>query len=93
MQTLSPGAQTPAHYHECEEAVIIQSGPGCILAEDQKLELTQDGTVIIPLKVVHQIVNGSNAPMRLVAALSETPARFFTPDGNVMKLPWQQGAL
>jgi oxalate decarboxylase/phosphoglucose isomerase-like protein (cupin superfamily) len=47
-------------------------------------------TLVIPPRVLHQIVNGGDEEMFLVAALSETPARVFAPDGEVVALPWQQ---
>jgi len=39
-------------------------------------------------KVVHQITNSGNEQMLLLAAFSETPARAFSPNGNVILLPW-----
>lgn len=93
MQTLAAGAQTPVHYHECEEVILVQSGSGRVFLADQRLEFVHGSTLVIPPKVIHQIVNDDSEPMRLVAVLSETPARVFKPDGELMDLPWQSGAI
>ena len=90
MQTLAPGAETPMHYHECEEVVVVHRGSGRAVVADKTVPFGPGTTLVIPPKVMHQIVNGGEEEMFLVAALSETPARVFAPDGEVMALPWQQ---
>ena len=45
-------------------------------------------TLVATPKVVHQITNSGNEQMLLLAAFSETPARAFSPNGNVILLPW-----
>ncbi len=88
MQTIAPGAATPVHYHECEEVVVVQRGSGRATIADETVPFGPGTTLVIPPRVVHQIVNGDEEEMFLVAALSETPARVFTPDGEEMALPW-----
>ena len=88
MQTLAPGAETPMHYHECEEAVVVQRGSGCAVIADKTVPFGPGTTLVIAPKVEHKIVNGGEEEMFLVAALSESPARVFAPDGTEMDLPW-----
>lgn len=89
MQTLAPGAETPVHYHECEEVVVVHRGSGHTTIAGETRPFGPGTTLVIQPKVVHQIVNRGADSMFLVAALSETPARVFTPAGELMLLPWQ----
>jgi mannose-6-phosphate isomerase-like protein (cupin superfamily) len=88
-QTLQPRAETPIHYHECEEVVIVQQGTGRATIAGEDLDFGPGATLIIPPRVIHKLANVGNEDMFLIAALSETPARVFTPEGRLMPLPWQ----
>ncbi|MBW2386669.1 MAG: cupin domain-containing protein [Deltaproteobacteria bacterium] len=88
MQTLAPGAATPVHYHECEEVIVVHRGSGHAVIGEETIPFGPNTTLVIPEKVIHQLVNGDGEEMFLVAALSETPARVFTPDGEPLALPW-----
>ncbi len=92
MQTLAPGAETPVHYHECEEVVVVHKGTGQATLAGETRAFGPGTTLVIPPKVVHQILNSGAESMFLVAALSETPARVFTAGGELMLLPWQATA-
>ena len=89
-QKRPPGAATPPHYHKCEEAVVIEQGSGQAISGGQALSFGAGTTLVFVPGEVHQIVNGDSGEMVLLAALSESPARVFTPDGEQMVLPWQQ---
>ena len=89
MQTIEPGGETPVHYHDCEEVIIILRGSGRASIEGKNTEFGPNTTLIIAPEVVHQIVNSGNEEMFLIAAFSSTPARVFTPEGEEMSLPWQ----
>ena len=89
MQTLEPGAETPIHYHECEEVVVIQKGSGRATIAGSTVEFGPGSTLVIPPRLVHQLVNSGWEEMFAIAALSETPARAFAADGAVIALPWQ----
>jgi mannose-6-phosphate isomerase-like protein (cupin superfamily) len=92
IQTLEPGAETPVHYHECEEVVVIQKGSGRATIGGSAVEFGPGTTLVIPPGVVHQLVNGGREEMFVIAALSETPARAFAGDGTLIALPWQLSA-
>jgi mannose-6-phosphate isomerase-like protein (cupin superfamily) len=90
MQTIEPGGETPVHYHDCEEVIVIWQGSGRASIKGKNTEFGPNYTLIIAPEVVHQIVNTGNEEMFLIAAFSSTPAKVFTPDGEEMSLPWQE---
>lgn len=89
MQTIDPHGETPVHYHDCEEVIVILRGSGRASIEGKNTVFGPNTTLVIPPRVVHQIVNSGNEDMVLIAAFSSTPARVFTPDGEELSLPWQ----
>ena len=89
MQTLEPGAATPVHYHECEEVIVIQKGSGRATVAGDTVDFGPGTTLVIPPRVVHQLVNVGREEMFAIAALSETPARAFASDGTLIALAWQ----
>ena len=90
MQTFEPGGETPVHYHDCEEVIVILRGSGLASIKGKNTEFGPNNTLIIAPEVVHQIVNTGNEEMLLIAAFSSTPAKVFTPDDEEMSLPWQE---
>jgi uncharacterized cupin superfamily protein len=91
-QTLAPGGSTPPHYHECEEVVVIQRGSGQAVSNGQSRSFGPGVALIFTPREVHQIVNSGAEDMVLLAALSECPARVFSPSGEEIILPWQGAA-
>ena len=89
LQTVEPGAETPVHYHDCEEVIVIMSGSGRLLIDDKVMEFGPNSTLIIPSNIVHQLVNSGAEEIMLIASFSSTPAKVFTPDGEELALPWQ----
>jgi mannose-6-phosphate isomerase-like protein (cupin superfamily) len=89
MQTIEPYGETPVHYHECEEVIVIIRGSGRLIIEGKDKEFGPNSTLIIAPKVVHQIVNNGNEEILLIAVFSSTPARVYTPDGEELLVPWQ----
>ena len=89
MQTIQPRGETPVHYHDCEEVIVILRGSGRATIAGKNTEFGPNTTLIIPPEVVHQIVNSGDDEMFLIAAFSSTPARVFAPEGEEMSLPWQ----
>jgi mannose-6-phosphate isomerase-like protein (cupin superfamily) len=89
MQTIEPGGETPVHYHDCEEVIVILQGSGRVSIEGKNTGFGPNTTLIIPPEEVHQVVNSGNEVVFLIAAFSSTPVRVFTPEGDEMPLPWQ----
>lgn len=90
LQTVEPGAATPVHRHDCEEAVVILSGSGRLSVEGEPdADFGPDSTLVVPRGAVHRIVNTGAGPMTLVAALGPAPVVVTTPEGQVIPLPWQ----
>jgi quercetin dioxygenase-like cupin family protein len=88
LQTLEPGAATPPHYHECEEVVVVLRGAGRFTVSGNVTDFGAGTTLIAPPNALHQLSNTGSEEMFLIAALSDTPARAFAPDGSVIPLPW-----
>jgi len=88
MQTLEPGAETPVHYHECEEVIVVLRGTGHLSVGEDVTEFGPETTLTVAPKTIHQVVNSGADEMFLIAALSETPGRAFAPDGSLIPLPW-----
>ena len=78
-QMITPGSWTPVHYHECEEVVVVMNGSGHVTIADERVDFSPGSTLIVPPKVIHQIVNSGDANVLLVATLSETPAPCLQP--------------
>ena len=89
MQTVEPGGETPVHYHDCEEVIVILKGSGRLSIDGKAIEFGPDSTLIIPPDIVHQLANSGTEEIVLIASFSSTPAKVFTPDGEELVLPWQ----
>ena len=89
MQTVQSGGETPIHYHDCEEVIVILKGSGQISIAEKIEKFAPNSTLIIPPDTVHQLVNSGTEEIILVASFSSTPAKVFTPDGEELVLPWQ----
>lgn len=88
LQSLDPRAETPAHYHDCEEVIVVLRGSGRATLGSETITFGPNTTHIVPPGLVHKLTNGSAEPMLLLAALSASPARIFAPDGTEMPIPW-----
>jgi quercetin dioxygenase-like cupin family protein len=89
LQTIAPGAGTPVHRHDCEEAILILRGSGRLTIEGVDTDFGPNSTLQIPRNVIHQIINTGPEEMFLVAALSQAPVRVCTAENQHMPLPWQ----
>lgn len=89
MQTVEPGGETPIHYHDCEEVVVVIQGSGQLTIGEETTEFSSNHTLIIAPEVVHQLINSGNEEILLLATFSSTPANVFTPEGEKLPLPWQ----
>jgi quercetin dioxygenase-like cupin family protein len=89
MQTIAPGAGTPVHRHDCEEAILILRGSGRCTVEGVDTDFGPNSTLHIPRNAVHQIVNTGTEEMFLVATLGQVPVKVCTADNQHLPLPWQ----
>lgn len=89
LQTIAPGAATPVHRHAAEEVILVLSGSGTCTVEGKTTGFGPNSTLVLEPDVVHQIVNTSDEPMRLVAALGAAPVRVKTAEGDPLPVPWE----
>lgn len=89
MQTIAPGAGTPVHRHECEEAIVVLRGSGQCTIDGVVCDFGPNSTLQIPPDAIHQILNTGTEDMFLVAALGQAPVRVCTAENQHMPLPWQ----
>ena len=89
-QTIAPGAGTPVHRHDCEEAIVILEGSGTLTVHGEETRFGPNSTLLIPADAVHQIVNSGATPMRIIAALAMAPVAVQHADCQAMPLPWQK---
>jgi len=88
VQTVAPGAATPVHRHDCEEAIVILDGSGVLDLEGVEETFGSGETLVIPRDAVHQIRSTGPGPLRLVAALGTAPVRVHTATHERIPLPW-----
>lgn len=89
IQTVEPGGETPVHYHDCEEVIVILRGSGQLSIDGKVTAFGPNSTLIIPPDIIHQLANSGTEEVFLIASFSSTPAKIFTPDGEELVLPWQ----
>ncbi len=87
-QSIAPGAATPPHRHDCEEAVVVLSGHGRLVVEGREHPFGPDTTLVIPAHVDHQIFSDGPEPLECIATFSATPVGVVLPDGTPLDLPW-----
>ncbi len=88
VQTIAPGAATPIHRHDCEEAIVILEGCGVLVLDGHEQTFGPGETLVIPRDAVHQVKCTGPDSMRLVAALSMAPVRVHTAENERIPLPW-----
>jgi len=88
-QTLSPGAATPPHSHECDEVVLCLAGRGEAHGNGQVRRFGADNTLVLPKGQVHQLFNVGSAPLEIVGIFAATPVATYLPEGQALELPWR----
>jgi mannose-6-phosphate isomerase-like protein (cupin superfamily) len=88
-ETVEPGAGTPVHRHDCEEAVVILEGNGTLTVNGEDTKFGPNTTLIVPPDAVHQIVNSGTTRMVFIGAFSTAPVKVRDGENNAMALPWQ----
>ncbi|MCC2955170.1 cupin domain-containing protein [Massilia sp. IC2-477] len=87
-QSLAPGAVTPLHRHDCEEAIIFTGGNG-IMRHDGVDTPCHAGTVLLcQPNELHQIVNNGSEDLRLYGILAVSPVPVVDEHGEAIPLPW-----
>ena len=71
-QTSAEKSETPPHYHDCEEIIIILRGSGWAMIDGKKENFRPNSTIIVPPNIVHQMANTGKDEML----------------GKLMNLPW-----
>ncbi|MBI3382075.1 MAG: cupin domain-containing protein [Aquabacterium sp.] len=87
-QTMSPGAATPPHHHDCDEVVLCLAGWGEVHSHGQVQRFGADATLILPAGRDHQIFNVGPTPLETIGILAATPVVTRQPDGVELTLPW-----
>ncbi len=93
MQVIEPGCETPLHRHDCEEVVVVLEGSGSCVLDDGVRSFGSGSTLIVPPNIVHKIVNSGDRRMLAIAVLTMAPVRVETPEGERLRLPWDQERL
>lgn len=88
VQTVAPGAATPVHRHDCEEAIVVLEGRGVLALGGRDEPFGPGSTLVIPRDAVHQVRCTGPEPLRLVAALAAAPVRVHTATHERIPLPW-----
>jgi quercetin dioxygenase-like cupin family protein len=89
-QTVAPGAETPPHFHDCEEVVLVERGSGEVRAGcGRPLRFNAGQTILISTGEYHQIANTGRGPLTIVGIFASTPVGTFAPEGARMELPWK----
>ena len=61
--TIAPGASTPVHLHQVEEAMFVCQGEGLAILGDATFTVRAPATVLSPPGVKHGFINNSSAPL------------------------------
>jgi len=85
---IEPGGETPVHYHDCEEVVVVISGSGNATVDDVTKLVEAETTLVFPTGVVHQMVNAGDEPLHLHCSFALAACKTFEPDGTEIPVPW-----
>jgi quercetin dioxygenase-like cupin family protein len=61
--TVAPGATTPIHRHQVEEAMFLSQGEGLAILGDETFPMKAPATLLAPPGVKHGFINNSSAPV------------------------------
>jgi mannose-6-phosphate isomerase-like protein (cupin superfamily) len=78
------GAAAPVHYHRYNEVIYVIAGEGVIHIEGEHNPLRAGSCIHLPARVLHQIENTGDVPIREVAVFvpGGSPAAAYLPDGT-----------
>jgi gentisate 1,2-dioxygenase len=69
--TIAPGACNEKHRHAHEAILVLLSGEGEILIDNQTVPLEQGGVVYVPRWIVHQSRNSSSQAPLVILAITD----------------------
>jgi mannose-6-phosphate isomerase-like protein (cupin superfamily) len=78
------GAAAPVHYHRYDEVIYVIEGEAVLHIEGEHNPLRAGSSVLLPSRVLHQIENTGDIPVREVAVFvpGGSPAAAYLPDGT-----------
>ncbi|HEX5401524.1 MAG TPA: cupin domain-containing protein [Pseudonocardiaceae bacterium] len=78
------GAAAPVHYHRYDEVIYVIEGEAVLHIEGEHNPLRAGTCVLLPARVLHQIENIGDIPVREVAVFvpGGSPAAAYLPDGT-----------
>jgi quercetin dioxygenase-like cupin family protein len=86
-QRQMPGGANPLHTHDREEVMLVTGGTVAVTVADERFDLGQGDTLIVPARTPHRIENaGAEAAEWLLVA--PAGVRFFGADGTEGSPPW-----
>lgn len=88
-QSMQPGAATPPHSHDCDEAVLCIEGWGEVHIDGVAHRFGPGTTVVLPRGRVHQLFNTGNTPLETLGIFGATPVVTRLPDAAPIDLPWR----
>lgn len=88
-QSLAPGAATPPHQHDCDEAVLCLSGQGEVHVDGRVQRFGAGSTVLLPRGGVHQLFNVGDDALEILGVFGASPVATQLPDGQAIELPWR----
>jgi len=87
-QSLSPGAVTPLHRHDCEEVIIFTGGTGIMRHDGQDTPCGAGTVLLCQPNELHQILNTGSAALTLYGILALSPVPVLDEHGEAIPLPW-----
>lgn len=81
---IPPGEAAPVHYHRYDEVIYVIEGEGVLHIDGEHNPLRAGSCVHLPSRVLHQIENTGDVPIREVAVFvpGGSPAAAYLPDGT-----------
>ena len=78
------GEAAPVHYHRYDEVIYVIEGEGILHIDSEHNPLRSGSCIHLPARVLHQIENTGDVPIREVAVFvpGGSPAAAFLPDGT-----------
>lgn len=63
---IDPGCEIPLHVHKVEDAMIVLSGNGVFIVDDEELSFGPQDSLLAPAGSVHGIKNNGETQLRII---------------------------